>query len=99
MFPITQSSPPLAKIDSTDSILYKRSVTFVDSNKAGKFVLSSWNGIGYDYSCDTIGASAWKLTKYRLYGNCWFFGNLNRLLRFNNLWYSEITLTFHEKYL
>ena len=90
VFPITQSSPPIAKIDSTDSIFcINVPVTFVDSSKAGKFVLSSWNGIGYDYSCDTIGATAWKITPNT--GFTVTAGSLGttpiRLLRFNNLWY------------
>ena len=42
--------------------MYKRSGNVCRFNKAGKFILSSWNGIGYDYSCDTIGATAWKIT-------------------------------------
>ena len=100
VFPITQSSPPIAKIDSTDSIFcINVPVTFVDSSKAGKFVLSSWNGIGYDYSCDTIGATAWKITPNT--GFTVTAGSLGTLPLdyYDSTTYGtpEITLTFHEK--
>ena len=100
VFPITQSSPPIAKIDSTDSIFcINVPVTFVDSSRAGKFVLSSWNGIGYDYSCDTIGATAWKITPNT--GFTVTAGSLGTLPLdyYDSTTYGtpEITLTFHEK--
>ena len=100
VFPITQSSPPIAKIDSTDSIFcINVPVTFVDSSKAGKFVLSSWNGIGYDYSCDTIGATAWKITPNT--GFTVTAGSLGTLPLdyYDSTTYGtpEITLTFHER--
>ncbi|MDA8670201.1 PKD domain-containing protein [Flavobacteriales bacterium] len=100
VFPITQSSPPIAKIDSTDSIFcINVPVTFVDSSKAGKFVLSSWNGIGYDYSCDTIGATAWKITPNT--GFTVTAGSLGTLPLdyYDSTTYGtpEITLTFYEK--
>lgn len=100
VFPITQSSPPVAKIDSTDSIFcINVPVTFVDSTKAGKFVLSSWNGIGYDYSCDTIGATAWKITPNT--GFTVTAGSLGTLPLdyYDSTTYGtpEITLTFHER--
>jgi hypothetical protein len=100
VFPITQSSPPIAKIDSTDSIFcINVPVTFVDSSKAGKFVLSSWNGIGYDYSCDTIGATAWKITPNT--GFTVTAGSLGSipLDYYDSTTYGtpEITLTFHER--
>jgi len=100
VFPITQSSPPIAKIDSTDSIFcINVPVTFVDSSRAGKFVLSSWNGIGYDYSCDTIGATAWKITPNT--GFTVTAGSLGTLPLdyYDSTTYGtqEVTLTFHEK--
>jgi len=100
VFPITQSSPPIAKIDSTDSIFcINVPVTFVDSSRVGKFVLSSWNGIGYDYSCDTIGATAWKITPNT--GFTVTAGSLGTLPLdyYDSTTYGtpEITLTFHEK--
>ena len=100
VFPITQSSPPIAKIDSTDSIFcINVPVTFVDSSKAGKFVLSSWNGIGYDYFCDTIGATAWKITPNT--GFTVTAGSLGTLPLdyYDSTTYGtpEITLTFHER--
>ena len=100
VFPITQSSPPIAKIDSTDSIFcINVPVTFVDSSRAGKFILSSWNGIGYDYSCDTIGATAWKITPNT--GFTVTSGSLGTSPPdyYDSTTYGtqEITLTFHER--
>ena len=100
VFPITQSSPPEAKIDSTDSIFcINVPVTFVDSSKAGKFILSSWNGIGYDYSCDTIGATAWKITPNT--GFTVTSGSLGTAPPnyYDSTTYGtqEVTLTFHER--
>jgi len=61
--------------------------------------LSSWNGIGYDYSCDTIGATAWKITPNT--GFTVTAGSLGTLPLdyYDSTTYGtpEITLTFHEK--
>ena len=97
MFPITQSSPLPNRFYRFNFCI--NVPTFVDSSKAGKFVLSSWNGIGYDYSCDTIGASAWKITPntgFTVTAGSW--GTLP-LDYYDSTTYGtpEITLTFHER--
>jgi len=100
VFPITQSSPPEAKIADTDSIFcIDIPVTFIDSSRAGKFIQSQWNGIGYDYSCDTIGATAWEITPNT--GFTVTSGSLGTLPLdyYDSTTYGtqEITLTFHER--
>ena len=61
--PITQSSPPNAKIAPMDTVFcIDEPVTFTDSSSGGKYVYGVNSGSGFSYECDTIDAIAWKFT-------------------------------------
>ena len=95
--PIVVSSPPVAKIEETDSIFcINTPITFKDSSYEGKFV----SFLGLDYTCDSSDAIAWELSPNTGFTiSSGLFGDYANLSRTNTLTHgtTEITLTFQEK--
>ena len=95
--PIVISSPPIAKIEQTDSVFcINTPITFKDSSYEGKFV----SLLGTDYTCDTSDAIAWEIlpnTGFTLSSGS--FGDYANLSRTNTLTHgtTDITLSFQEK--
>jgi len=95
--PIVVSSPPVAKIEETDSIFcINTPITFKDSSYEGKFV----SFLGLDYTCDSSDAIAWELSPNTGFTvSSGLFGDYTNLSRTNTLTHgtTEIILTFQEK--
>ena len=95
--PIVISSPPIAKIEQTDSVFcINTPITFKDSSYEGKFV----SLLGTDYTCDTSDAIAWEIlpnTGFTLSSGS--FGDYANLSRTNIATHgtTDITLSFSEK--